>query len=202
MNIIMIYIHTYIHMYVYIYIYVYIYTNIPIYVYICTHTGSRNIWDAWTWTGGGRLPTNSCRSACVSLCGCTIVCTRHASRTSRCLQVKKSLSETATFCRLVPFLKVEVKQLEVQKWRGVRFYYNCILSPLETSHPPLFHHELICQWLCKACHECKIQVCTLQQHRQTGIKTRRPAPSHVRRPNWNRCTLSPFCLCPGFLFFG
>ena len=30
----------------------------------------------------------------------------------------------------------------------------------------------------------------------------RPAPSHVRRPNLNRCTLAPHCLCPGFLSFG
>ena len=28
---------------------------------------------------------------------------------------------------------------------GCRFYYTCILSPLETSHPPLFHDVLIDQ---------------------------------------------------------
>ena len=122
---------------------------------ILWRSASRNTCDACIRIGGGSLPTNSCRSACVSLCGCAIACTRHASRSSRCLQVTKSLSETATLCHLVPFLKVEVKQLKVQKWRGVRFYYTCILSPLETSHPPLFHHALICQWLRKACHEYK-----------------------------------------------
>ena len=163
-----IYIYTHTHTYICIYIYIiYKYTNICIYMYThqqlrmtCTklilwRSASRNTCDACIRIGGGSLPTNSCRSACVSLCGCAIACTRHASRSSRCLQVTKSLSETATLCHLVPFLKVEVKQLKVQKRRGVRFYYTCILSPLETSHPPLFHHALICQWLRKACHEYK-----------------------------------------------
>ena len=50
-----------------------------------------------------------------------------------------------------------------------------------------------------SCHEYKIQVCTLQRHTQTGIKSHRPASSHVRRPHWNRCTVVHLCLCPDFL---
>jgi len=57
-------------------------------------SGSRNTCDVCTWIGGGRLPTNRCRPSGVSLGGCTIVCTCHDSRSSRCrrslqcLQVK------------------------------------------------------------------------------------------------------------------
>ena len=58
--------------------------------------------------------------------------------------------------------------------------------------PALFHHEIICQWSRKACHEYKMQVCTLQRHTRTGIKTHRPTTSHVRRLNWNH-TLSLLC---------
>jgi hypothetical protein len=47
-----------------------------------------------------------------------------------------------------------------------------------------------------------LQVCTLQRHIQTGIKTQRPATSDFRHPIWNRCTLAPLCLWPGFLCFG
>jgi hypothetical protein len=100
---------------------------------ILWRSASRNTYDACIRIGGGSLPTNNCRSSCVSLCGCAIACTLHASRSSRCLHVTKSLSETATLCHLVPFLKVEVNQLKMR----------------------LFHHALICQWLRKACHEYK-----------------------------------------------
>jgi hypothetical protein len=51
-----------------------------------------------------------------------------------------------------------------------------------------------------SCHEYKIQVCKLQRHTQTGIKSHRPTSSHVRRPHWNRCTVVH--LCPEFLMHG
>ena len=145
------YIHIYIYyicivcMYIYVYMYIYIYR----YRYICIHqqlrmtctelipwrSWSRNTCNVCTCLGGVRLPTNSYRSACVSLCGCTIVCTWHDSRSSRCrrslrcLQVNKSQSETAPVASF-HFLKQE------QKSRGVLPYYTCFLSPLETSDPP------------------------------------------------------------------
>jgi hypothetical protein len=49
-------------------------------------------------------------------------------RSLRCLQVKKSLSETAPVAAF-HFLKQE------QKSRGVLSYYTCFLSPPETSDP-------------------------------------------------------------------
>ena len=143
------YTHTHTHTHtqkpIYIYIYIYIYR----YRYTCIHqqlrmtctelilwrSWSRNTCDVCTCLGGVRLPTNSNRSACVSLCGCSIVCTCHDSRSSRCrrslrcLQVNKSQSETA------PVSSFHFLQQE-QQLRGFLPYYTCILSPPETSDPP------------------------------------------------------------------
>jgi hypothetical protein len=148
-HIIYMYIYTYIYLYVYIYIHINTYIHIHRYTYICIHqqlrvtctelipwrSWSRNTCNVCTCLGGVRLSTNSYRSPCVSLCGCTIVCTWHDSRSSRCrrslrcLQVNKSQSETAPVASF-HFLKQE------QKSRGVLPYYTCFLSPPETSDPP------------------------------------------------------------------
>ena len=90
------------------------------------------------------MSTNSCRSACVSLCACTIVCTCHDSHSSPCrrslryLQVQKSLSETAP----------------VASFRGVLSDYTCILSPPETSDPP-------CSIMSQFARDCKKHVMSI-----------------------------------------
>ena len=134
-------------------------------------SGSRNTCDVCTWIGGGLLPANSCRSACVSLGGCTTAGTCHGSRSSRCrrslrcLHLKKSLSETAPVAAF-HFLKQE------QKSRGVLSYYTCFLSPPEPERP-LTRPVLFCHWLRTACHVIENSGWTLQQHTHTGINTHR-----------------------------
>ena len=134
-------------------------------------SGSRNTCDVCTWIGGGLLPANSCRSACVSLGGCTTAGTCHGSRSSRCrrslrcLHLKKSLSETAPVAAF-HFLKQE------QKSRGVLSYYTCFLSPPEPERP-LTRPVLFCHWLRTAYHVIENSGWTLQQHTHTGINTHR-----------------------------
>ena len=159
-----IYIHIYIYIYTHTHTHTHTHTNIRIYV-LCVHTPAvahdmQKAHPVTLWVEEHLRRMHLNRRGQIAYQQLPVGL-RIPLRMHRCLHSPwKPVFEMAASKRiavrnrdfLVPFLKVEVKQLEVQKCRGVRFYYTCILSPLETSHPTLFHHDLICQWLRKACH--------------------------------------------------
>ena len=157
--------HTHTETYIYIYIYIYIYR----YRYMCIHlqlrmtcrkiipwsSGSRNTCDVCTWIGGGWLPTNSCRSACVSFCGCTIVWTCHGRRrSSRCRQAlfalpaSQKIAVRNSACRCVPFSETRA---EIKRSSFLLYLLSIASRAWETSDPPcsilpLITNSISCHW--------------------------------------------------------
>jgi hypothetical protein len=98
-------------------------------------------------------------------------------------------------CRLVPFS--EKKSRNQKEFFLIILAFYRLQRPLTRRVPSWANLQVIAKSM--SCHGYKIQVCTLQRHTQTGVKSHRPASSHVRRPHWNRCTVVHLCLCPDFL---
>jgi len=110
------------------------------------------------------------------------------------MPVSQQITVRNRACRLVPFSETRA---EIKRSSSLLYLLSIASRDL---WPTVFHHEVICKWLRKACDvmDTKFRYARCSDtHRH--IKSHRPASSHVRRPHWNRCTVVHLCLCPDFL---
>ena len=182
-------------MYIYVYMYIYIYIVIDIYAYTssCAWHAQSSSLDA---LGRGALATYAVASA--------------EDGPLFALAMTAALRDAGALCDACKSInhsqkpRLSPRSIFWNKGRNQEEFFLIILAfyrlqrPLTRPVPSWANLPVIAKSM--SCHEYKIQVCKLQRHTQTGIKSHRPTSSHVRRPHWNRCTVVH--LCPEFLMHG
>jgi len=203
------YICIYVCMYICIYVYMYIYIVIDIYAYTssCAWHAQSSSLDA---LGRGALATYAVASAesdCLPTARLAYPC---ADAPLFALAMTAALRDAGALCDACKSTnrsqkpRLSPRSIFWNKGRNQEEFFLIILAfyrlqrPLTRPVPSWANLPVIAKSM--SCHEYKIQVCKLQRHTQTGIKSHRPTSSHVRRPHWNRCTVVH--LCPEFLMHG